>query len=316
MNVRTTTVTQQPFTETVGALGAVEASAGHIALLSAPAPTRVLQVLVAEGQRVARGSTLVVLEQTPFREAERSAAAKLNAAQRAYDRARTLSQAGILPRKDVEQAAADLAAARADLVAARRLTQLSVLRAPISGVVTRMSALLGASVDTNEPLVEIADPSALEVILGMTPADAGKVRIGNKVALRAGQNRSGEMLGTGTVKSVGAVVDSVSRNVSVRVVPPTTSRPMRIGETVYGDVAVATRAAVIVVPVEALVPEGDQFRVFIIDAKNVVHARPVIIGARDPRIAEVRSGLTAGERIVTYGAYGLEDGATVVPARQ
>ena len=315
VNVKTTVVTAESFTEKVGALGAVTARPGHVASLSAPAPTRIAQVLVAEGQHVSRGATLVVLEQSVFREAERSAEARLAAAERAYERARSLNAGGILPRKDVEQAAADLASARSDLAAARRTADLSILRSPITGVVTRMSATLGASVDANQPLVEVVDPSAIDIVLGMTPSDAGKIRAGDKVDVRAGQSSTGESLGIGTVRDIAATVDSATRNVAVRVSLPAARRVLRIGETVYGEVALATRASVISVPVEALVPDGDNFKVFVVDAKNVAHAAEVRVGVRDTQHAEVTSGLTPGSRIVTYGAYGLEDGATVVPDR-
>ncbi|MEO8576834.1 MAG: efflux RND transporter periplasmic adaptor subunit, partial [Gemmatimonadales bacterium] len=315
VTVRTAVVVATTFTEKVGALGTIAARPGRSASLSAPAQTRVTQVSVVVGDRVSQGQTLIVLDQTLFREAARSASAKLTAAQRAYERARTLAEAGILPRKDVEQASADLAAARSELVAARKTEQLAVLRSPISGVVTRLSATLGASVDVNQPLVDVADPNALDAILGMTPTDAGKVHVGNKVELRAGQSASGELLGVGTIREISAVIDSLTRNVSVRAVAPGTTRPLKIDETVYGEVAVATKSGVITVPVEALVPEGDGFVVFVVDAKNVVHAREVKVGARDSKTAEILEGLTAGLRIVTYGAYGLADNATIVVSK-
>ncbi|HEY4955982.1 MAG TPA: biotin/lipoyl-binding protein, partial [Gemmatimonadaceae bacterium] len=131
VGVRTAVANVQPFFETLGAIGIVAPRAGHVALLGAPAPTRIAQVFVSEGQHVTAGSTLVMLEQSSLREATRSAEAALNAAQRNYERARTLSEAGILPRKDLETATADLAKARSDVVAARRVLQLSVVRSPI-----------------------------------------------------------------------------------------------------------------------------------------------------------------------------------------
>ncbi|MEO5589785.1 MAG: efflux RND transporter periplasmic adaptor subunit, partial [Gemmatimonadaceae bacterium] len=298
VNVRTAVATSGTFNESVGAIGTVSARPGHIASLSAPAPTRITAVRVAEGDRVAAGATLVVFEQTLFREAQRSAQARLVAAQRAEERARSLTASGILPRKDLEQAVADLAAARSDLVVARRTAQLSVLTSPIAGVVTRMSATLGASVDANQPLVEVADPSALDVTLAMSPTDAAKVRTGNSVELRSGQSRSGERLGVGVVRDVSVTVDSATRNVSVRVAVPASVRALRIGETVYGDVAVKARANAISVPAEALVPEGDGFRVFVVDASNVAHATDVTVGTRDDKRVEIISGLTVGEKVV------------------
>src|SRR4051812_16314939 len=179
VSVRTILVTAQPYTETVGALGTVAPRAGHIASLSAPAPARIAQVLVSKGQRVSAGTRLVVFEQTPFIAALNAAEASLNTAQRAYDRAKTLADAGIIPRKDLESASSDLAKSRNEMSLARRAAQLSVLRSPINGVVTEMAAVLGASADVNQPLVEIADPSELDIVLGTTPQLAGKVRPGN-----------------------------------------------------------------------------------------------------------------------------------------
>lgn len=315
VGVRTVVVSAQPFAETIGAIGGVAARPGHVAALSAPVATRVARVYVAPGERVRAGQPLVQLEQATLQAAAQSAAAALDAARLADERARRLAGEGIVPRKDVEQAAAALAKARADAVQARREAQLSVLRAPIAGVVTSMTATLGAAVDASQPLVEVTDPSALDVLLNVSPTDAARVRPGAAVALSAGQSTSGEPLGDGRVASVGAEVDTTTRGVLVRVLVPAARRTLRVGETVYGQITVATRPSAITVPVEALVPEGDGFKVFVVDAAGVAHARPVRVGGRTDKVAEITDGLTAGERVVTYGAYGVDDSAKVVPVK-
>jgi membrane fusion protein, multidrug efflux system len=314
VGVRTAIASQQPFTETVGAIGDVEARRGHSAALGAPGPARIARVLVSAGQHVAAGDVLVELDQTTFQSAAESAEAQLAASQGAYDRAKRLADAGIAPRKDVEQAAAELAKARADAATARRAAQLSVLRAPISGVVTSVSATLGATADPAQPLVEIADPSATDVVLNTTPADAARIHDGASVSLVAGQSSGGESLGSGTVMDVGGTVDSATRSVAVRVRITSTRRPLRIGETVFGEIATAVRPNAIVVPIDALVPEGDGFKVFIVDERSIAHARPVTLGGRSAAVAEITTGIRAGEKVVTYGAYGVEDSAKVVPA--
>jgi membrane fusion protein (multidrug efflux system) len=311
--VKTAVVTTGPFTETLGAIGTVTGRAGHVASLSAPVQARIARVLVSAGQRVAKGAALVELEQAPFRAAEQSAAAALTAAERSFERAQRLVAAGIVPRKDLDQATADLAQARANLATARRASELSVLRSPLDGVVTAMTAMLGASADANQPLVEVADPSALDVLLSVTPTDAGRIHAGAAVEMMAGQSAAGESLGTGRVADVGGTVDTASRSVTVRVQLPSSRRPLRIGETVYGEIAVATHAAAVMAPVEALVPDGETFKVFVVDSAGVAHGRPVAIGGRTDKVAEITSGLAAGERIVTYGAYGVDDSVRVVP---
>jgi RND family efflux transporter MFP subunit len=312
---QTVTVVRQPFTETLGAIGSVSARAGHAASLSAPAPGRVANILVTTGQAVAAGQVVIELDQAPFMAAAQSAETALTAAQHAYDRQLRLADEGIVPRKDAEAAAADLARARADAAAARRFAELSTLRSPINGVVTRLTATLGASADPMQVLIEIADPTALDVLFSVTPTDAGRVHPGARVTLSAGQDAAGEPLGIGAVVDVAGTVDSMTRSVAVRAQAPTTRRPMRIGETVYGLIAIQVKASAIVVPIEALVPERDGFKVFVFDATGMAHEREVTVGGKTDRVAEITEGLAVGERVATQGAYGLEDSVKVVPLK-
>jgi RND family efflux transporter MFP subunit len=311
VNAQTVVVHAQAFTETYDAIGNVVPRAGRIATLSAPSAGRIGSVAVTAGQTVQAGQTLVVLDQAPFESALRAAEAAVAAADRANERQQRLAAEGIAPRKDAEAAAAAAAAKRADLVNAQRAATLSVLRAPIGGVVTKMNAMLGASVDASQPLIEVADPTALDVVLNATPSDAGRTRPGAKVTLTAGSAATGEPLGIGTVVDVAVTVDSAARGVAVRVQAATTRRPLKIGETVFGAVVVATRPNAIVVPNEALVPDGEKFKVFVVDAQGIAHEREVAVGGKDESGAEITEGLTVGERVVTQGAYGMSDSARV-----
>jgi membrane fusion protein (multidrug efflux system) len=315
VNAGTVVVTPQAFTETVGAIGVVVGRAGHVATLSAPAPGRVASVDVATGQAVAVGQPLVSLDPATFEAALKSAQTAVDAASKNAERSERLANEGIVPRKDAEAAAADLARARSDLTTAERQASLATLRSPIAGVVTKMNATLGASVDASQPLVEVSDPRALDIILTLTPTAAGRVERGAVVTLSAGQSASGEPLGTGRVTDIGATIDTMTRGVQVRVQAPATRRPLKIGETVFGQIAVATIPNAVVVPLEALVPDGETFKVFVVDATNVAHARGVKVGGRTDKVAEITEGLKPGERIVTTGAYGMSDSAKVEPLK-
>lgn len=327
VGVRTAVATKRPFDETIDALGTVAARPGHIAQLSAPAPTRVTRIYVTVGERVAAGAPLVQLDRAPFEAQARSAEVALTTAEHAYERAKRLVDAGILARKDLDQAASDRARAHSDAVAARRAQTLATLRSPIGGVVTKLAAVLGGPADPSQPLVEVADPSALDILLTVSPAAAARVHAGAEVILTAGQRASEtvdsvlessvdtgtEALGTGTVRDVSATVDSASRSVTVRARIAHPARALRIGETVFGSIVLATRPNAVTVPVEALVPDGEGMKVFVLDSAHIAHATPVSVGARTERLAEITRGLAGGEMVVTYGAYGVTDSARVVP---
>lgn len=313
VTARTAVAKVEPFTHTISAIGTVVARPGHFAALSAPAPTRVARVHVQQGQRVAAGQALVEFEQGTFAAAAGGAEAALSAAQRNHERAERLANDGILPRKDVEAAAAELARARSDAVAARRTQQLSVLRSPLAGVVTQMSAVLGASVDAGQVLVEVADPSAFDVVLSLGATEASAVLPGARVDLFAGQTAGGERLGRSVVASVGVAVDTGSRAVPVRVTVTSPRRALRLGESVYGVIATSTRPDAVVVPAEALVP-GDapgSYRVFVVDRNGIAHARDVRVGGRTESAVEITNGLAGGETVVTQGAFGVQDSARV-----
>jgi RND family efflux transporter MFP subunit len=293
----------------------VNARSGHFAALSAPAPARIAAVRVSLGEKVSAGTALVVFEQAPFVAAAQSAEAALLAAERNYERARRLADAGIVPRKDADQAATELAQARAAAALARRSEQLATLRAPISGVVTRLEAPLGASVDIAQPIVEVADLSALDIIFNVSASDAARIAPGASVTLSAGESAKGEPLGVGHITDVGGTVDSATRSVSVRALAPPNARSLRIGETIFGQISTSVHPRAIVIPVAALVPDGDGFKVFVVTTDNLARERKVTVGRRTEASAEILSGLAAGERVVTEGAYGLEDSVKVAQAK-
>src|SRR5213080_3567577 len=305
----TAVATVQAFPQLVSAIGTVTPRPGRFAELAAPAPTRVARIFVAPGQRVAEGDSLIEFERAPYDAAARSAETALENAQRAYARAVRLVQAGILPQKDADQAAADLAQAQVAAVTARRAQQLATLRAPLAGVVTRMTAVLGASADQSQPLVEVADPTALDILFGVSPADAAQIRDGDTVAV-AGAGGDAP-LGQGRVTGVAAALDSASRAVTIRAELRRPTRPLRIGESVVGRIVTAVRAQAVTVPLVAPLPSGDGFQVFVVDSGGVAHARAVNVGGRSDSVAEIVSGLAPGETVVTAGAYGIQDGAKI-----
>ena len=315
VGARTAVAAVQPFVRSVSALGVVAPRPGSFAALGAPGPSRVARIFVTAGQAVRRGDPLVEFDRAPFEAAARSAQAAVDVAKNAHDRALRLAGEGIVPRKEVDQAAADLAQAQAALVTALRAQELATLHAPVTGVVTRMTAVMGSPADATQPLVEIADLSALDVVLNLTPADAARVRPGQRVAVWAGEGARGDTLASATVADVGAAVDSATRAVEVRARVGRAGRPLKLGETVYGRIAVGVDPKAVTVPLEALVPQGESFQVFVVDSAGIAHARDVTVGGRSETLAEITSGLKGGETVVTYGAYGVSDSAKIVPAR-
>ncbi len=302
------------FPVTLAALGTVDARPGSEAQIAAPAATRVTRIYVGTGDAVRAGQPLVALDESVWAAQSAQAEAAFLAAQEAYERAARLAEEGVGPRKDVEAAAADLAGARAAREEARRRESLGVLRSPISGVVTAMRAVLAQPVDVDAPLVEVVDPSGLEVLFHVSPAEAARIPPGAAVRLTSGSDSLAVFVGSGVVKGVNAAVDSTTGSVDVRAAVTAPARALRVGESVTGRITLAEHPNAVVVPAAAVVPADEGVRLFVVDARNVAHARPVTVGARTEEEVEVLSGLKGGEVVVTSGAFGVADGATIARA--
>lgn len=305
------TVSEAAFVETVDGVGTVVARVGHVAVLSAPSPTRVARIHVAVGDRVGMNAALIDFEQPGFDAAVASADAALQAAEQSAARATRLVEAGVAPRKDAEMAAAALEAARLDAMTAHRARELAHVRAPFAGVITRLSASLGASVDAGQPLVEITDPSVLDVLLSVAPADARRLQPGQFAELFENAGGDSTRIAQARVADVSVVVDSLTRGVPVRLALASSARVLRVGESVYASIIVKQHARAIVIADAALVPTGEGYQVFVVDSANIAHARAVTLGGRASHRLWITKGLQVGERVVTTGAYGIDDGAQV-----
>ena len=144
--------------------------------------------------------------------------------------------------------------------------------------------------------------------------EPGQLRLhrGALVDMTSAPGADAEALGIATVADVGATIDSAARAVVVRAPITKPARQLRIGETVFARIVLAAHVNAITVPAEALVPEGEGLKVFVVDGERQAHATPVTVGVRDGGFAEITAGLAGGETVVTSGAYGVTDSAKVM----
>ena len=68
----------------------------------------------------------------------------------------------------------------------------------------------------------------------------------------------------------------------------------------------------LLVPLGGLFRQGERWSVFRVESGRAV-LRPVSIGLRNPRVAEVKDGLAEGDTVVLYPGEALDDGTRVAP---
>lgn len=224
----------------------------------------------------------------------------------------------------VDSAKAALAAAKQHYGAAQSENQrvqalhdYTNVVAPISGVVVWRYADTGALIQggTNSnsqdlPIVRLSQSTTLRLRLPVPENDVRYVRNGDQVTVRVDAiNRSL----TGKVVRFTRDIDSETRSMETEV--DVENKDLSIAPGMYANamLRLAHVDNVVTIPLEALVIQSRQQVVYVLDNSNRVRLRSVQVGIEGSKLAEIKSGLQPGERVILGGQDKYQDGETVDP---
>jgi HlyD family secretion protein len=181
------------------------------------------------------------------------------------------------------------------------------VRSPISGVIADRAVSVGEMAVPGMPLASIVDISQVIARANVPVKDATAIKVGRPVRIAGPE---GDLAGKVTV--VSPAVDPATTTVEVWVSVPNPGEKLKPGGTVRVSIIAETIQNTLVVPATALLnsDEGGQ-KVIVIDKKSVAHERKINVGVRQGARVQIAAGVNEGDRVVTSGGLGLEDGAKV-----
>lgn len=287
-------------TDDAQAVGALRAQQSVV--LRPEVSGRIAKIGFTDGQRVRRGQALVQLDDTLQRAQLQQAEAQASIARTTLSRNRELLAQGFVSQNAVDQAAASLEVAQAQVALAQAQLARMRIDAPFDGVVGIRIVNVGDYVKDGADLIGVEDPAAMWVDFRLAERYSGRVKAGLpvEVALDALPGRAFKA----QVAAVDAVLDANGRSLLVRARLANDGGLLRSGMFARARLVFAERNDALVVPEEALVPQGGkQFLVKLVDGpegkvSQRVEAR---IGVRLPGKVEILDGLTAGDVVVTAG---------------
>ncbi len=191
------------------------------------------------------------------------------------------------------------------------------ISAPVAGRVLRIHRKSEGVVAAGEPLLELGDPHALEVIAEVLSADAVRIRPGMRVlldrwggeGLLEARVRAVEPVGFTKISALGVEEQRVVV-VSDLVSPPELWEALGDGYRVEASFVLWEEGEVLQVPASALFRDADGWAVFVV-AEGRAARRAVTLGRRNGLAAQVLSGLAGGEQVIVHPDEGIEDGAAV-----
>jgi HlyD family secretion protein len=198
-----------------------------------------------------------------------------------------------------------------------------LVRSPMDGVITKIFRDHTGPVNRGDPLVEIMDPTQLEVVAELLTTDAVKVRPGHKVLLSGwgGQEtlkaEVSRISRAGFIKASALGVEEERTEVIADVKELPRDIAARIGSHFHTElrIQIQTLRDVLKLPIGALVRHGDGWAVFqIIDQRAVL--TPIAIGPRNNDELVMESGLNEGTPVILYPGEEIHDHVRVKPIRR
>jgi HlyD family secretion protein len=187
------------------------------------------------------------------------------------------------------------------------------LLSPVRGRVLRIPEKSERVVAAGTPLVEIGDPSSLEIVVDLLSEDAARVKPGDRVLIEGwGGDRTLEahvrMVEPSGFTKVSALGVEEQR---VNVVADLDDTAPQLGDGYRVEARVVLwEGDALKVPASALYQDGDQWRAFVVESGRA-RSRAVRVGHRNPDEAEVLGGLSVGDRVIRQPTDKISDGARV-----
>lgn len=270
---------------------------------------RIVGLHFQEGQAVTAGTRLVSIDSSEFEAQAAAVRADLKTEEQRLARTRELHQQNFISKDalDVQLGAVDRLKAR--LAETESRVAKTVIRAPFSGTVGLRMISPGAYVKAGADVVRLESIGTIKADFRIPELYMSKVRANQEVVIRLDAYQGEDF--RGRIYAVEPVVDERTRTVLMRARVPNKSNKLKPGMFVRVAVTMATRPDAIVVPEQALWPQGqDNFVFRVVDGKAVL--TKVAIGNRQPGEVEITQGLGRGDTVVTEGQIKLRDGAPVM----
>jgi len=307
--------------ETVGSV-----AAGRGVTISAESPGVVRAIRFESGAKVRAGQVLVELDATVERAQLKSLKARLDLASTTAGRTRHLARTEAATKVQLEADEAQLKTVGADVAALEAQIQKKVVRAPFAGKLGIRSINLGQYLNPGTPITELDSLEGVFVDFTIPQQELARVPIGATTHIVLPGTHPPKTL-EGRIAAADPNADLATRAVRLRASVKDDKDQLRPGMFVNIAVLLPERVKVVSVPATAILraPYGDS--VYVVEDRKddkgqvvkgpdgkpakVARQQFVRVGQARGDFVAVTDGITAGQEVVTQGAFKLRNGAPV-----
>ncbi|WP_020677784.1 efflux RND transporter periplasmic adaptor subunit [Geopsychrobacter electrodiphilus] len=302
---------------TLSAVGTLEAVQGVV--VTAEMTGKVEHIAFEAGKRVAAGDLLVQQDVSVEKAQLKAAEAMAELARINFERSKTLLPEHSISQSDYDNALAKLTEAQSQIDNIQALIAKKTIRAPFAGRLGIRQINLGQVINDGQAIVSLQSLGPIFVNFLLPQQQLAKLRNGLKVRLRSdalpGQTLNGE------ITAIDPKVDAATRNIRVQALVPNPKEQLRGGMFVNLTLVLPQAEQVLTIPATAVLYAPYSDSVFVIEEKKNAAGKPagkavrqqfVTLGEKRGDFISVKSGLKAGESIVSTGAFKLRNGQGVI----
>jgi membrane fusion protein, multidrug efflux system len=270
---------------------------------------RVVDLHFKEGQLVQKGAKLVTLDPAEYRAALAATTADARTETQRYERAKELLEKNFISKEALDVAKGNMDRALAKQQQDEVLLSKTTISAPFTGVVGLRQISPGAYVKAGDDIVRLENLSFVKLDFRVPEMYLSQIKPGQDLSIRVDAYPDDAF--RGKIYALEPAVDEKTRTVVVRAQIPNVQNKLRPGMFARVNVLLSTRPNAIVIPEQAIWPQGrDTFVYRVVDGKALL--TKIELGVRRPGEVEVLKGLAANDVVVTDGQIKLKDGAPVM----
>jgi len=308
--VATSVAIGETWEETLTFTGSLRAVQG--VTLTAELPGTVVKLDVENGADVKQGDILLELDTTQEQADLASALAGLRLAKINLDRTKELLDKRIIAESEYDTAVATFDQEQAKSATLRATIAKKIIRAPFTGRAGIRKVNLGQTLAAGDELIPLhsSDPIYVEFSVPQTQLDS--ITVGQ--ALRVATDGVNEPV-PGEITAINPVVDEATRSARVQGTLRNADGSLRAGLFAEVEVVLPKKLDVVAVPISSILNAAYGDSVYVIEekaGKMTARQQFVKLGRNRGDFVSVVKGLTAGDRVVSAGAFKLTNGASVV----
>ena len=258
---------------------------------------RITQLLLKEGDYAKKGAVLFRIFDDDLQAQLKKLEYSKKLAEENEFRQKKLLEKEAISQREYDISVTSVNTLQADIDNIKAQLSRTVIRAPFDGTIGLRYVSEGSYITPSTRIATLTNLNPAKLDFAVPAKYAPIIRKGSKIQFTV---ENSELVFTGTVYAIDPKIDPQTRTLQLRATSPNGSKALIPGSFARIELVMGTKGNAIVVPTEAVIPDLSGHKVYLV--KNGKATSQVVeLGIRGDREVEIKSGLSAGDTLITVG---------------